>query len=690
MFFDFSLKAQRETNMWYFGAKAALDFNSGTPVALMNSTMTTSEGCASIADANGNLLFYTNGVFVYDRTHQQMPNGAGLLGDASSTQSSAIVLKPGSSTLYYIFTTTASGGPDGLKYSEVDMTLNGGNGDITTTKNISMYAPTAEKLIAVKHCNNTDYWVVTHEWNSNIFRSYLVTAAGVSTTPVLSSVGSSHSGVTDHTLGQLKISTDGSRLACAVYEFGGGFVEVFNFDNSTGIASTPLTITNTSDCYGLEFSPDGRLLYVVESNIDVLQYNLCAGNNAAIMASKTILYSSSTMDGQMQLASNGKLYVAEMINTSIHEISNPNIVGVGCGFVANAVSLAPKKSRWGLPNFSPHYFIPPTPTYSYTANCAAYSFSLQPNSASTGACAAANYSVQSVSWNFDDVGSGSNNTSSGLTTTHTFSAAGTHSVVAIIYYKCYSDTLSQLINVTFCAPTILIQPVTTCPQACALITPTVSGGTPPYQYSWNTGLTTSSASICTLTTSVCSVTVTDALLSSAVATTTVYVDTNSVILTPKASTCFSCDDGSIDALCVNCTLPVTYNWSTNDTTNPLSNLAPGIYSVTVTDANGCVTIAQEEVTGDNLFFISNSFTPNNDGLNDSFQPSFLGLPPNNYVFRVFSRWGELFFETNDYTQGWDGKWNNVLVQEDTYIWQIKYTNTNSEEEKYTGNINVIR
>jgi hypothetical protein len=59
---------QSETNIWYFGEKAGLDFNSGAPVPLLNSSMGASEGCASICDKEGNLLFYTNGVAIWNPT----------------------------------------------------------------------------------------------------------------------------------------------------------------------------------------------------------------------------------------------------------------------------------------------------------------------------------------------------------------------------------------------------------------------------------------------------------------------------------------------------------------------------------------------------------------------------------------------------------------------------------------------
>ena len=92
-----------------------------------------------------------------------MPNGTGLLGDDSSTQSAVILKKPGSTYIYYLITVDGplAGGTGGLRYSEVDMTLDGGLGDINTNKNIQIIAGTCEKVTAIKHQNGTDFWAIT-------------------------------------------------------------------------------------------------------------------------------------------------------------------------------------------------------------------------------------------------------------------------------------------------------------------------------------------------------------------------------------------------------------------------------------------------------------------------------------------------------------------------------------------------
>ena len=85
--------AQNEGNIWYFGYGAGIDFNSGSPVPISDGQLNTEEGCASISDENGDLLFYTDGTTVYNKSHSPMVNGTNLLADSSATQSSIILKK---------------------------------------------------------------------------------------------------------------------------------------------------------------------------------------------------------------------------------------------------------------------------------------------------------------------------------------------------------------------------------------------------------------------------------------------------------------------------------------------------------------------------------------------------------------------------------------------------------------------
>ena len=162
--------AQKETAVWYFGYGCGLDFNYNPPKVLNDGAIATLEGNSSICDSNGNLLFYTDGVSVWNRNHQLMPNGTGLMGHFSSAQSALIVKQPENDSIYYIFTTDACYVPFnnyGLRYSKVNMNHDDGYGAVIL-KNILVHFPSSERLNAVLDTNGKDVLIYgyVNEFNS--------------------------------------------------------------------------------------------------------------------------------------------------------------------------------------------------------------------------------------------------------------------------------------------------------------------------------------------------------------------------------------------------------------------------------------------------------------------------------------------------------------------------------------------
>ena len=431
MLVHFSISAQAEASKWYFGINAGLDFSSGNPIALTNGELVTDEGCATISENNGDLLFYTDGITVWDKQHNIMPNGTGLTGDSSSTQSAIIVPKPGDVSIFYIFTVDDLAGPNGLRYSEVNMTLNGGNGDITNQKNIELNAFTTEKISAVKHANGIDFWVVTHDWNNNNFLSYQVTTAGVNIVPVISSVGEEHGDNGLDSKGYLKISPDASRLALASWS-GNSVVEIFDFDNTTGIVSNPILIGNgffstgpASGAYGIEFSPDSNLLYVTDQNFlfgfttsRLFQFDLTLSTANDMINSVTTLYDDSdtnTILGALQLAVDGKIYIARAQEQFLDVIENPDEIGFASNYSQNAVSLGNRFCGAGLPPFISSFFNFSIITQG-TCLGQGTEFSLNSNT-----------EINSIIWDFGD-----GFTSTETNPTHYYQNAGSYTISAEI------------------------------------------------------------------------------------------------------------------------------------------------------------------------------------------------------------------------------------------------------------------
>ncbi len=424
-----SVSAQKEANIWYFGSRAGLDFNSGVPVAITNGRMNTLEGCATISDANGDLLFYTDGSDIWNRNHEIMINGTGLNGDNSSTNSAIIIPKPNSS-IYYIFTVDSAGDSDGLQYSEVDMDGDGGLGAVTSIKNILLYTPVTEKLTAVKGCNDDCIWVITHKFNSSEFLAYKITDAGINISPVISNTGTFvDSG--EMTIGAIKASPKGDKLAVARNSLN---VELFDFDAETGNVSNPMILQNYGSNYGVEFSPNGDLLYTgFVFGKGLFQFNLNAGNEDDIMTSRVEI-SNEMHYGALQLAVDGKIYIATRNSNYLSVINSPNNLGHSCNYQTNAVYLSGKRSMLGLPPFIQSYFNVGVFDHDNTCFGDTTTFKLDDT-------------VDSISWDFGDPASGVNNTSTAFEPSHVFTSPGTYTVSVTATSEGETDTNEQEITI---------------------------------------------------------------------------------------------------------------------------------------------------------------------------------------------------------------------------------------------------
>jgi PKD repeat protein len=505
--------SQNETAKWYFGQYAGLDFMSSPPGILTNGQQFSGECTATISDAAGNLLFYTDGTTVWNQQQAMMANGDTLFGDISSSNGAVIVKKPGSSSIYYLFYTSSASIMGGM-YAEIDMTLAAGMGSVTA-KNIQLFTPAREGVSAVRHCNGSDTWVVFQEYNTNVFKSFLVTASGVNTVAVSSAVGTSNI----FPYGTLKLSPNGKKLAISQYMSG---FELYDFDVQSGLVSNPQLLSGGTytSAYGCEFSPDNTKLYGIGLFLGnpLVQWDLCAGSNSAIAASETTIAVLAGTDmwnnpmpspGQLQLAKDGKMYISEIGRQKIAVINNPNNAGLACNLVDSAQSVAPMYCQMGLPNFISSFFDqslpqPTPPPFTSTVSCNTLSCTAP---VIPGQCSATTFSVKSIGWLFGEPSSGSANTSSLNSPVHIYGSSGTYTVKLIHYYACGSDTSTQLIIVGAASPQLSITGNTVICKGQST-TLTASGG---LTYSWSTSSALASIVVSPTITTVYSVTGTHTL-----------------------------------------------------------------------------------------------------------------------------------------------------------------------------------
>ncbi len=139
----------------------------------------------------------------------------------------------------------------------------------------------------------------------------------------------------------------------------------------------------------------------------------------------------------------------------------------------------------------------------------------------------------------------------------------------------------------------------------------------------------------------------------------------------------------------------SYLWQDGSTAQTMLAMDPGLYSVVVTNEKGCMaadSVALVPCTIDLL--LPNAFTPNSDGLNDVFRPIFRGWEPGSYFMQIYSRWGQLLYETTNPSEGWDGTADGVPLPPGVYAYVIAFEApsyvTRLVSSPVSGSVTLIR
>ena len=438
----------KQANNWYFGNNAGITFNTpdGSPQAVFDGQIYQEEGCASISDTAGNLLFYTEGSKIWNREHNIMLDGSNLMGHPSSSMSAIIVPWPGNDSLFYVFTVARRAEEDGLRYSVVNMALDSGRGAVTETVNHYLAGPVHEMVTSVQHADGESFWVVSHLWNTNTFISFLVDQDSIHTIPVSCSIGLRHYGWTASITGYMKLSMQGNKLA--ITQTPNDFIQILDFDNTCAILSNPITIPSFEDqnTYGIEFSPDASSIYVSSwghnsaggRNTRLVQYSISSGDSLTIANSEHVLcYENSIYSfGAIQNGPYNAIYITRNFSSYLAQITNPNATGEECGFIDSAVYIDDGTNthlgRLGLPAFIQSFF-----------NYASFTWEGHCIGDTTFFAITDTASQDSVFWDFGDTTTGILNNSTSFFPYHIYSDTGSFQVSVIGYNNSLNDTTLQ-------------------------------------------------------------------------------------------------------------------------------------------------------------------------------------------------------------------------------------------------------
>ena len=723
-----SIFAQGESNIWYFGINAGLNFNSNPPTSLLDlpiGSMFSSEGCSTISDSNGNVLFYTNGEKVWNKNFQVMFNGNNLAGHNSSTQSSAIIPYPGTYNFtenrfdkYFLvtlddYTVQAPIAEDkGVRYSEIDMSLDNGLGVVTQNKNIHLFGTTTtEKVCVVPHSNGCDFWVICKVVDSNNFYSYHISSNGFNVNPVISTT----SFFVDARPGQMKVSPDNKLLSYVVpsssnYEG----LYVFNFNNSTGLITEKFADTNANENqYGTAFSPNSKVLYKCAGS-RIYQYDVSTTTNNDFIASKTIFISSTSGLQSIQLAPDGKIYIARPILSSssgrLGVINNPNVLGENCNYVSEQQDLGGRFCLAGLPNqlnnLKPHNGI-----VVENELCNSLQLALENNN-----------NILNYNWGLAYVTNPQTFISTSFEATPILNIPNQNEqyiITCTIVSECYSNTYQllfsprntnlvipsfNLLTNTYCqnqTPNPL--PLTSVEGIAGTWTPTIINttivGTSSYTFTPNQGQCAYQATIEITIKPNIKIDFQDTIICEG--TTISFPSTNGVdgtwyptnintaqnatyTFTPidncgQSSTwqvifLESLSDLSISTF--NNTIIVNVVSSNNmllyqldngnfQYSNIFENVSFGCHTIKVTDLYGCTELSSSVF----IFDYPKFFTPNNDGYNDYWNIVIENTDPN---LCIFDRYGKLLKEINQNEIGWDGTYNGNKLPSTDYWFVLEY------------------
>lgn len=679
---------QNQNNKWTFGYGVGIDFNSGVATPFKDSIKTES-ACASVSNFSGDLMFYTNGVSVWNRHHMVMTNGSGLLGDSQASVSQGAVIVPfvNDTNRFYIFymKNYANTQEDDLYYSVVDMSLDNGLGDLVPgTKNTWIASGMSSALTTVPglDCN---VWLVTHMRQDNVVISYEINDTGINTTKPVVSVGGHWQADYAYETSVMKTSPNYDQIGISNFTTSQEYntivlyssIELMDFNRATGqitgtkmLDSSSSFVTSLLDNFlSLEFSPDGSKLYAcapflaLYGQSSVFQYDLSLGNWPAIQASKTALFNP-VLVSDLKRGPDGRIYVTSSFGvpaTQLDVINDPNLPGLSCSYTPGGFSLQNGTSATTL---LPTYVAYPDPKI----------FS---NRLDTFVCIGDRLSMSLPKGYYYYYFQGQR-----LDTTTVFiDTPGVYYFEYGNYCERHLDTL-HFGNYQLMAS---LRDTNLCSNAFD-VNLNASGLNPAgTNYIWSDGTRGPSIEVVQPGSYWVEMSINGC------------VDTGYVaigeILAPQVSL------GSDTTICRGEMLTLegpaadSFVWQNGSQSRTFDVKYSGQYSLTAYK-DGCAdsgAIVVSMVDCDCRLFVPNAFSPNGDGINDRFEPQ-LDCNIGKYSFRIsiYNRWGKRIFISYRPEDSWDGTVSGQNADVGSYFYRIEYRNSQGQPFFKQGDLTLLR
>jgi gliding motility-associated-like protein len=661
--------AQSDQNNWYFGNRAAVSFETGTGVAKFDNPQQTQGPSASISDpATGELLFYSNGKNVWNKAHTIMANGGGI--SSGPVKDVIIFQMPGSKEKYYLmYIENAS-----LMYVIVDMSSNGGGSVVQNP--VLLSSGMMGQIAVIRHKYIDAYWIITHDASSNSFFTNYVDKDGIGGFTVVDNIGLSPLGY-----GDIVASNSGDKLVVTHYAGNDNVVEVFDFNRVCGGITNSVVLPKEGywdNAYGAAFSPDDSKLYITYSYqlSQLVQYS---GTGFQTMNTIAASYNNFNI---LRLGPDQKIYIAThddgIPGPRLDAILKPSNLATGCDYRLTYLTVDDGNNRnayFELPAYAMGKQIK-SPVddgaFAYTNTCLGELTKFSFNTS---------YPYDSLEWDFGDSVLPHSRL---VNPSVVYPKAGKYRIKLTIYKCGFTYPLYDSITIYEVPVFNLFTDTILCSEDILQITAPRSES-----YRWSTGETTQSISV-----SKRSKIWLQVANGKCTATHDMNVSYHPEIITALGPEYHLCEDDS-ELVILNAGEGFrSYKWTpTEDTTQWITVNLVGSYFVKVSDHFGCRGDGKTKVKrrcGVSLFY-PNVFTPNNDGINDTYLP--VGSDVVDFNLKIYNAWGGLVFESNSILNGWDGKLNGVHSPAGTYVYSSTYTGYRSRKLtnfSTSGNLTLLR